>query len=532
VYGCPVLSLYIQYAKQESHHSKFVMGLAKFNYMWQAQHCRLLHRAWATWHAIVVHHHYQRITEGALSRERARVQEVRQEMQGLKDKMHVMELQLLKSAVVHRSMGGDTNALRMQIEQERREKAGRQMRHCLNKIANLLCLQGMNKWVQVHCAIMRAGRIMNRVMWRFTNAQLVSGWERWHDVLTAQQRAGAVMKLCLARITNAKAGAAMSKWLEAIDADKQLSESDALRAHVERERQEKAGRLIQYTLNKILNARYVQAWDKWTAVNRAMERAGKVMNRVMVRFTSAQLVSGWERWLEVLEAQQHAGLVMERCMGRILNAAVAPAMSKWSAVIDYEKQEHRRTHGIASAVEAEAALVASLKSKLFVIYITVFRMRMITGAFLTWIRFMHLAANKYRAGLEAAAAATAASGAAAASKQFSIRAELATKGDVISVLLVGLERKKLSGAGVLQSHRTVIRMLRTKAKADDFKSNTNTISGRDFIVGYFEVKHGKTNVAKRKVEEFLLALAASEVRNSNWCSQAVVPPPLPCLCVV
>ena len=70
-----------------------------------------------------------------------------------------------------------------------------------------------------------------------------------------------------------------------------------MKARIERERQEKAGRLLQYTLNKIVDSKYVQAWDRWQEVHKAMERAGRIMHRVMCRFTNAQLVAGWERWM-------------------------------------------------------------------------------------------------------------------------------------------------------------------------------------------------------------------------------------------
>jgi hypothetical protein len=257
----------------------------------------------------------------------------------------------------------------------------------------------------------------------------------------------------------------------------------------------------------------VQAWDRWIALNKAMARAGKVMNRVMCRFTSAQLVAGWERWMEVLEAQQHAGVVMERCLGRILNAAMGPAMGKWAEVVDYEKQEHIRRHGIDSATEAQFEIVAKLKSRLFVIYLTVFRLRMITGAFLTWNRFMHLAANQHRAAKDAAKAAAAAGAAVVAAKRWSLAAAHAAKGDAVSQLLggIGMGGKKLTAVQRLQSQKTVIRMLQNKAKDDTKKGDAHALSGRDFILDYFEVKHGKTAVAKRKVDEFLQALASSEV---------------------
>ena len=52
-----------------------------------------------------------------------------------------------------------------------------------------------------------------------------------------------------------------------------MSESDLLKAKVEQERQERSARLLQYTLNKIIDSKYVQAWDRWQEVHKAMLRA-------------------------------------------------------------------------------------------------------------------------------------------------------------------------------------------------------------------------------------------------------------------
>ena len=159
--------------------------------------------------------------------------------------------------------------------------------------------------------------------------QLARGWSRWAEVHHEEQRAAAVMQRCLGRIENVAAAGGMDKWLEVIADAKRaetMSESDMMKARIERERQEKAGRLLQYTLNKIVDSKYVQAWDRWQEVHKAMERAGRIMHRVMCRFTNAQLVGGWERWMDVWEAQRHAAAVMQRCLGRIENIAIASGL--------------------------------------------------------------------------------------------------------------------------------------------------------------------------------------------------------------
>ena len=67
-------------------------------------------------------------------------------------------------------------------------------------------------------------------------------------------------------------------------------------------------------LNKIVNTKCTQAWERWTEVVNSMGRAGRIMQRTMVRFTENQLVCGWERWLEQIEEQKHAGQVMRVCL--------------------------------------------------------------------------------------------------------------------------------------------------------------------------------------------------------------------------
>jgi hypothetical protein len=222
------------------------------------------------------------------------------------------------------------------------------------------------KWhevLEVNRAIARAGKIMNRVMCRFMSAQLVAGWERWMDVQEASLHAGVVMRRCLHRLGHVFVAAALSKWADTVqqahraaadaahaqaladlEAASKLSllDSEALRAQIEQQKREKAGRIVQYCLNRITSAARVKAWERWLEVNQAMARAGKIMNRVMCRFAEAQLVVGWERWMDVQEAQQHAAAVMERSLHRLGHIYVAAALSKWADTV------HQLMNGVAA----------------------------------------------------------------------------------------------------------------------------------------------------------------------------------------
>jgi hypothetical protein len=107
--------------------------------------------------------------------------------------------------------------------------------------------------------------------------------------MEAEQRAGVVMFSCLSRIENAVAGGAMSKWMEVIEwedaqaeaaaAGSALSEIENFKAQIEREKREKAGRVMIRCLNRICNSVYLGGWARWRQVIIDHTRAGEVLNR-------------------------------------------------------------------------------------------------------------------------------------------------------------------------------------------------------------------------------------------------------------
>jgi hypothetical protein len=75
-----------------------------------------------------------------------------------------------------------------------------------------------------------------------------------------------------------------------------LLDSQALRAQIELQKQEKAGRVVRYCLNRITCLARVEAWDRWLEVHQAMARAGRMMDRVLCRLEQNALVCGWSKW--------------------------------------------------------------------------------------------------------------------------------------------------------------------------------------------------------------------------------------------
>ena len=152
------------------------------------------------------------------------------------------------------------------------------------------------------------------------------------EAMDAEENAAAVMQGCLVRIENGVLSVAMDQWLDvvhffsqaAVDARQAqaMRELEAMKEQVEKDKEEKAGRLMQYCLNKIINTQYVQAWDRWMSVHKAMLRAGRIMHRTMSRMMNSYLVCGWDRWMEVWEAEKHAAAVMQQCMNRITDGAL------------------------------------------------------------------------------------------------------------------------------------------------------------------------------------------------------------------
>ena len=136
-----------------------------------------------------------------------------------------------------------------------------------------------------------AALVMQRCLNRITDGALVKGWTQWLEVMDAEENAAAVMQGCLVRIENGVLSVAMDQWLDVVQWSSQsavdarqaqaMRELEAARAQVEKDKEEKAGRLMQYCLNKIINTQYVQAWDRWMSVHKAMLRAGRIMHRTV-----------------------------------------------------------------------------------------------------------------------------------------------------------------------------------------------------------------------------------------------------------
>ena len=136
-------------------------------------------------------------------------------------------------------------------------------------------------------------------------------------MLEAQQHAGAVMGRCLQRLGHIFVAAAVAKWADTVqqarratadaahaqaladlEAASKLSllDSQALRAQIELQKREKAGRVVQYCLNRITCLARVEAWDRWLEVHQAMARAGRMMDRALCRLEQNALVCGWSKW--------------------------------------------------------------------------------------------------------------------------------------------------------------------------------------------------------------------------------------------
>jgi hypothetical protein len=105
-------------------------------------------------------------------------------------------------------------ALMAQIEREKREKAGRVMIRCLNRICNSVYLGGWDRWRQVVIDHMRAGGVMNRCLNKIANAKFVAAWDQWSAVNAMMVRAGQIMQRTMSRITSSLQSAGWMRWLQ------------------------------------------------------------------------------------------------------------------------------------------------------------------------------------------------------------------------------------------------------------------------------------------------------------------------------
>jgi hypothetical protein len=106
-------------------------------------------------------------------------------------------------------------------------------------------------------------------------------------------------------------------------------ESGELRAKIELDKQAAAARVMQYCMNRICSLKYVEAWERWVKVHKAMVRAGRIMQRVMCKFANNQTMMGWDRWVEALYAEQQAAAIMNRCLTHIESHHQAQVFDTW-----------------------------------------------------------------------------------------------------------------------------------------------------------------------------------------------------------
>jgi hypothetical protein len=344
---------------------------------------------------------------------------------------------------------------------------------------------------------------------RIENQALVGGWEKWLTVMETQAAAGAVMQRCLVRIENGVTTGAFDKWVEVVQWDTQaatdaqqasaMRELDEVKGRLEREKREKAGRKVQYCLNKIVSAKYVQAWDRWLEVKRAMERAGRIMHRTMCRITNGLQVGGWERWTAVLEGEKRAAEIMQACLGRIDNTVVGSAMSKWTQVIRTTKEQLRRSQDKKLFSEGQADIMLRVKARLFFSFLLSYHFRMMAGSFIAWQRYRHLTDSLTLAkgsGVAAAAAAVAAR-AVRAARAAALVAESVAVDDEVANLLSNLKggNKSMSELARHGANKTLYRMLCRKASDTiDAKHPSEEVTR----VGGVYMRKNSTNFVRRK----------------------------------
>ena len=124
---------------------------------------------------------------------------------------------------------------------------------------------------------------MHRVLVRFEENAVVCGWCRWVEVVSALKHAAGTIRKCLLRLGHVFVARAMSKWLDVMqwatkaameaehaqaladmEAASRLSllDSEMLRATIEEQKREKAGRVMRHCLGKMANTQYARSWDR------------------------------------------------------------------------------------------------------------------------------------------------------------------------------------------------------------------------------------------------------------------------------
>jgi hypothetical protein len=109
---------------------------------------------------------------------------------------------------------------------------------------------------------------------------------------------------------------------------------------------QRAGRLIQHVLNKIMNASIMAGWERWREVHEwQAKRAGQVMNRVLNKIESSKFVQAWEKWHEMIEDQNERARkaekvkgTMAKCMRMMDNGVLSAGWNSWVSLCNSSRQ--------------------------------------------------------------------------------------------------------------------------------------------------------------------------------------------------
>ena len=109
------------------------------------------------------------------------------------------------------------------------------------------------------------------------NGQTLSYWDHWHAVMESERRACEIMLSCVARTSKAWLSKGWNGWILLVKQSAAETEMESLLDRLKREKHERAGRVMRYSLNRISSRAFVQCFDKWKSVMAAYQKSGKVM---------------------------------------------------------------------------------------------------------------------------------------------------------------------------------------------------------------------------------------------------------------
>jgi hypothetical protein len=167
----------------------------------------------------------------------------------------------------------------------------------------------------------------------------------------------------------------------------------------------------------------------------------------------------------VFESEKRAAQVMQACLGRIDNGMCGSAFSKWTEGIRSTKEHLRRTQDNQVFMHGQNLIMTRVKARLFFTYLEIFHLRLITGSFVAWLRFLHstdrisaagAAVCAAKAAAVAAMAAAAAKSAATAAGGIIIDDELAK---MLASLIIKSKKNTLSELTRLHSEKALFKML-------------------------------------------------------------------------